>query len=75
MRNNLKKFMAAVLGTTMILAGCATPAKAKVKVGILQFVQHGALDDANRGFVEGLAKAGFKDGDNVTIDQMNAQGD
>ena len=92
MRNNLKKFMAAVLGTTMILAGCATPAatttagssagaattaaaKAKYKVGILQFVQHGALDDANRGFVDGLAKAGFKDGDNVTIDQMNAQGD
>ncbi len=36
-------------------------------------VQHGALDAANKGFVDGLASKGFKD--NVKFDQQNAQAD
>ena len=41
------------------------------KVGVVQLVEHPALDAANKGFVDGLASKGFKD--NVKIDQQNAQ--
>ncbi|MDU3640821.1 MAG: ABC transporter substrate-binding protein, partial [Veillonella sp.] len=33
------------------------------------------LDAANKGFVDGLASKGFKDGENIKIDQQNAQAD
>lgn len=46
----------------------------KKKVGIIQLVQHGALDDANKGFIDGLKEKGFEDGKNITIEQQNAQG-
>ena len=43
------------------------------KIGVVQLVEHPALDAANKGFVDGLASKGFKD--NVQIDQQNAQAD
>ena len=45
----------------------------KMKVGVVQIVQHPALDSANKGFVDALDEAGLKD--KVEIDQQNAQGD
>lgn len=39
----------------------------KIKIGILQFVDASALDDAREGFVKGLADSGFIEGDNITI--------
>ncbi|ETP73963.1 ABC-type transport system, periplasmic component [Lachnospiraceae bacterium JC7] len=42
------------------------------KVGICQLVQHSALDAATKGFVDVLKE---KYGDNVVIDEQNAQGD
>lgn len=44
-------------------------------VGIVQLVTHGALDESNRGIVDGLADNGFIDGENLTIMQHNAQGE
>lgn len=44
-------------------------------VGICQLVEHPALDAANKGFVDGLAKAGIKEGVNLVVDQQNAQAD
>lgn len=41
------------------------------KVGVIQLVQHVALDKTNEGFVQALADAGL----NVEIDQQNASGD
>lgn len=41
------------------------------KVGVIQLVEHAALDATNKGFVDGLAEAGIQ----VEIDQQNAQGD
>lgn len=80
-----KKLLVAVLGTAFavgILAGCgsgkkeASIEKGRVyQIGVLQMVQHGALDDSNKGFVDGLAAKGYKDGVNIKIDQQNAQGD
>ena len=42
-------------------------------VGILQLVSHPALDQIHQGTVDGLAEAGFVDGENIHIDFQNAQ--
>ncbi len=39
----------------------------------MQLVQHNSLDAAYKGFKEGLAEEGYKEGDNLTIDYQNAQ--
>jgi putative ABC transport system substrate-binding protein len=44
-------------------------------VGIAQLVEHAALDAANKGFVDGLASKGYKEGQNVKFDKQNAQAD
>ena len=44
-----------------------------MKIGVVQIVQHPALDESNRGFVDALAARGLKD--KIEIDQQNAQGD
>lgn len=59
-----------------LVGGCGGGTKdgsQKMKVGIVQIVQHPALDEANRGFVDGLKDKGMAD--KVEIDQQNAQGD
>lgn len=62
-----------------LTAGCGgtqqTGAKKNVKVGVVQLVEHQALDAANKGFVDGLAAGGFKEGENLTLDRQNAQAD
>ena len=45
-----------------------------VKIGILQYVTHDALDEIERGIEEGLAEAGY-DSDNAEITVLNAEGD
>ena len=77
------KALAAGLMLTLALGvlGCGgdkkeAPKKAeKVNVGIVQLVEHAALDAANKGFVEGLASKGYKEGQNIAYDRQNAQAD
>ncbi|MGY3749558.1 ABC transporter substrate-binding protein [Vagococcus acidifermentans] len=63
----------------LLLAACGKggdsgdSAKEK-KIGIIQYVEHASLDDARKGFIDGLKEHGYE-GDNVTIDEQNAQGD
>ncbi|WP_162011812.1 tryptophan ABC transporter substrate-binding protein [Streptococcus sp. S784/96/1] len=45
-----------------------------VKIGILQFVTHEALDAINQGIVDGLADAGY-DRTTVQLTQLNAEAD
>lgn len=45
------------------------------KVGILQIVEHPALDEARKGFLEGLKDAGYEEGQNIKVDYQNAQND
>ena len=82
-KNSKIKVLAAGLMLTLALGvlGCGgdkkeAPKKAeKVNVGIVQLVEHAALDAANKGFVEGLASKGYKEGQNITYDRQNAQAD
>lgn len=46
-----------------------------LKIGILQLVEHDALDEARKGFVDGLAEYGLVDGENISIYYENAQGE
>lgn len=59
-----------------VLAGCggsSGSSEGKMKVGVVQIVQHPALDDANKGFLAALNDRGLSD--KIEIDQQNAQGD
>lgn len=77
------KALAAGLMLTLALGvlGCGGDKKEaakktdKVNVGIVQLVEHAALDAANKGFVEGLASKGYKEGQNIAFDRQNAQAD
>lgn len=81
MKKSLKSVAVAVSLTLSLglLAGCGGEKKAEqkkmVKVGIVQLVEHAALDAANKGFVDGMAANGFKEKENVTYDRQNAQAD
>lgn len=73
--------MAIVASLALGLTGCGgdkkadAPKAAKANVGIVQLVEHPALDAANKGFVDGLASKGYKEGQNVAFDRQNAQAD
>ncbi len=56
-------------------AGKGADSSGSKKVGVIQLVEHEALDNSYKGFVEGLKEAGFTDGENLAIDFNNAQGD
>lgn len=81
MKKSLKSVAVAVSLTLSLglLAGCGGEKKAEqkkmVKVGIVQLVEHAALDAANKGFVDGMAANGYKEKENVTYDRQNAQAD
>ena len=74
----LKKGIA--LGLTCLallgLAGCGssnTSSSGEYKVGIVQLVEHPALDAANKGFTDALKEKGLAD--KINFDQQNAQAD
>lgn len=46
-----------------------------IKIGVIQQMQHASLDDAYNGFVDGLAEAGYVDGENIEINFQNASGE
>jgi putative ABC transport system substrate-binding protein len=60
----------------LAMVGCTTKTADENKsIGIIQYVEHVALDAAREGFVKALSDNGFVDGDNITIDVQNAQAD
>lgn len=53
-----------------------TPAADRVlEVGVVNYVSHPALDAVQQGFIDGLAEAGYEDGDKINLDLQNAQAD
>ncbi len=44
-------------------------------IGIIQYVEHVALDASRDGFIEALKDNGYVDGENINIDLQNAQAD
>lgn len=82
----MKKVVVSLLMLLMVagMAGCGSngdtqkateKGNAKVKVGIIQIVEHPALDAARKGFLDELAQKGYKEGENLEVEYQNAQGD
>ncbi len=46
-----------------------------IKLGIIQIVEHPALDAARKGFLEAMKAGGYEEGKNLQVDFQNAQGD
>lgn len=79
-KNKLMKGVAIATIAAMsmgMLAGCGGGKEddKQYKVGVVQLVQHGALDQANAGMIAGLADNGFVEGENLIVTQENAQND
>lgn len=82
-RRSLIAVAVALTGSAIVggLSGCGKEEAAQqggktlIPIGIVQLVEHEALDAANRGIVDELAERGYKEGVNVTIDRQNAQAD
>lgn len=74
----MKRIIAVILALMMLLSvsGCSESGNSDVvTVGVIQFMQHASLDEAYKGFVDGLAEAGYIEGENLKIDFQNASGE
>ena len=70
----MKRITSIIIAIALILTASAAFAKT-YKIGIGQFAQHGSLDNCYEGFMQGLAEAGFLEGENLKVDLQNAQAD
>lgn len=59
----------------IILSLLSCKKTSQIKIGVLQLIEHNALDSAYKGFVDGLKEVGYEDGKNIIIDYQNAQGE
>ena len=79
----MKKLLALVLAATMtlLLTACGggddtnAGGDEKIKIGILQQLEHPSLDQSREGFIQALADNGYVDGENIVVDYQNAQSD
>ena len=74
----MKKIVCAALcalAVTGAFAAKKAPKQKVLKIGVVQLVEHVALDASYQGFKDGLAEAGYIDGQNIKIDYQNAQGE
>ena len=62
-------------GSSSSSTGASSAVSGKKTIGVIQFATHPSLDNCYEGFKEGLAEGGFKEGENLTIDFQNAQGE
>lgn len=75
------KITAAAVAATALLYGCGgnsggekKTTDRKKQIAVVQVMQHGSLDAANQGFLDGLKERGYGT-DKISVDQQNAQGD
>lgn len=80
----MRKILAVLMTLLMVvgLGGCAgkadttnTKKAEQVNIGIIQIVEHPALDSARQGFTDFLAENGYVEGQNLVADYQNAQGE
>ncbi len=71
----LAMILALVLALTVALAAPAAAEDKVLTIGIAQFAEHPSLDNCRIGFIEGLAEAGYVEGQNVRFIVNNAQTD
>ena len=78
----MKKVLAAGLTAVMamsLMVGCGNKkddsSSKTYNLGIIQFAEHGSLDNCRKGFLKGLESEGIKEGENLKITYKNSQAD
>lgn len=73
-----------LLGFTLTLVGCQSEDESELsgaadsahyRIGITQITTHPGIEQVRRGFVEEMAAQGYREGENVTYERTNANGD
>lgn len=71
----LTKVLSLVLALALSLCFSTAALAQNYTIGIAQFAEHSSLDNCREGFIQGLAEAGYIEGENVTFVLQNAQAD
>lgn len=79
----MKKVIIGLVISCLMFTGCATNKENKsqvsneqvVQIGIMQIVEHSALDNAREGFIDALKNSNYIEGENLELEIQNAQGD
>ncbi len=72
---HLRKTVALILIAALLIPAFSVFAeREKPLIGIIQSMEHGALDAAREGFLDAMKDLGYVDGETITIDYRNAQG-
>lgn len=71
----MKKLLAIILSLVLCLSWTAALGEEKRYIGIIQQMEHVALDQAREGFIQALKDQGYEDGVNITLNYQNGQGD
>ncbi len=75
MKNGSKWVSLALCMLLVLAAPCALASDASYKIGILEYVEHPALDAAIDGFLTALKDQGIEDGKNLTVTLLNPSAD
>ena len=77
-----RRLIALLLAGAMVataLVGCGSKkddsSSKTYNLGIIQFAEHGSLDNCRKGFLKGLESEGIKEGENLKITYKNSQAD
>lgn len=72
----MKKIMTMLMAIMMCfsLVACGSGDSDKIKIGVIQYAQHPALDQSYEGFMDALKAAGYSE-ENVEFDIKNASGE
>lgn len=63
----MMKKLTALLTALFLLLSATALADEVIHIGIIQFAEHGSLDNCRIGFIEGLAEEGFVEGKTLCL--------
>lgn len=64
-----------VLVAVLLVVNAIQKRSSVTTIGIMQIIEHPALDAAKKGFMDGLAEEGFVEGKDLKFESQSAQGD
>lgn len=67
-------YLLPIVSLTLLFTGCKNE-NSKIKIGIMQIVEHESLDNARQGFIDELKNLGYEEGKNVDFDVQIAAGE
>lgn len=73
MKTTIKIIILAIV-IILLITNCNDNKNLK-KVAIAQYIDHPMLDECRKGFMDEMAKLGYKENINITYEYLNAQGD